>query len=321
MRTADQAGHQAPTAVIFPGQGTQRPGMGRAWQPSQSWPLAGQISAWTGVDVEYLLLGADEGELRRTDRAQLAVFTVGVMAHAEALRLGALAAPVGYAGHSLGEYTALYAAGALSLRAAAALVARRGAAMLRAGLRNPGAMAAVAGEDAGPAPAAELVAACQRAGHRVWVASYNSPRQVVLSGTAAGIAAAEPLAGAMGLRYAPLPVGGAFHSPLMAPATRRLRRALRATPFAAVHAPVVANIDGRPYRGGDAWPRLLAAQLTSAVRWESCVRALTGPLGARRLLELGPGGTLGGLARRIDPALPVDSARTPDQLLALASLA
>jgi [acyl-carrier-protein] S-malonyltransferase len=317
VQTAYQAGHQTPVAVIFPGQGTQRPGMGRAWQASESWPLAEQISAWTGVDVEHLLLDADESELQRTDRAQLSVFTVGVMAHAEARRLGTLDSVVGYAGHSLGEYVALYAAGALGLREAAALVAKRGAAMLHAARRRPGAMAAVMGENIAPAHAEQLVAACQRAGHRLWVANYNSPQQVVLSGTAAGIAAAEPLADAMGLRYGPLPVGGAFHSPLMAPAARRLRRALRVTSFAALHAPVVANVDGRPYESGEVWPELMVAHLTSAVRWEACVRTLTGPLGARRLLELGPGRTLGGLARRIDPALPVDSGRTPDQLVAL----
>lgn len=321
MQTVYQAGHQAPVAVIFPGQGTQRPGMGRAWQDSESWPLAERIGAWTGVDVEHLLLDADESELQRTDRAQLSVFTAGVMAYAEALRLGALDSAVAYAGHSLGEYVALYAAGALGLREAALLVAERGAAMLRAARRHPGAMAAVIGENADPGSAEQLVAVCQRAGHRVWVANYNGPHQVVLSGTSAGIAAAEPLADAMGLRYGQLPVGGAFHSPLMAPAARRLRRALCVTPFAAIHAPVVANVDGRPYECGEVWPKLMAAQLTGAVRWEACVRTLTGTLGARRLLELGPGRTLGGLARRIYPSLPVDSVRTPDQLVALTSTA
>jgi len=317
MRTAEEAGQATPIALVFPGQGTQQPGMGRAWRECESWALAGQIGAWTGVDVEHLLLRAGEEELRRTDRAQLSVFTLGVLAHAEASRLGALDSVVAHAGHSLGEYAALYASGALGLREAALLVAERGAAMLRAARRRAGTMTAVIGENAGTGDAEDLVKACRRAGYRLWVANRNGPHQVVLSGTFRGIAAAEARATAAGLRCGQLPVGGAFHSPLMAPAARRLRRALRSTPFSAVHEPVVANIDGRPYVHGRVWPVLMTAQLTGAVNWEACMRTLTGTLGARRLLELGPGRTLAGLARRIDPSLPVISARTPQQLAEL----
>lgn len=233
------------------------------------------------------------------------MFTLGVLAHAEASRLGALDSVVAYAGHSLGEYTALYASGALGLREAVLLVAERGAAMLQAARRRPGAMAAVIGENAGTGGAEELVEACRQAGDQLWVANHNGPHQVVLSGTSSGIVAAEARATAAGLRCGQLPVGGAFHCPLMAPAARRLRRALRTTPFAAVHAPVVANVDGRSYVHGKVWPKIMTAQLTGTVRWEECMRTLTGTLGARRLLELGPGRTLAGLATRIAPALPV----------------
>jgi [acyl-carrier-protein] S-malonyltransferase len=314
MRTAEEAGQDAPAAVVFPGQGAQQPGMGKAWRESESWPLTEQIAAWTGVDIEHLLLTADESELRRTDCAQLGVFTVGVLAYAEASRSGALAPVVAYAGHSLGEYTALYAAGAVGLREAALLVAERGAAMLEAARRHPGTMAAVTGENAGSGGGEQLAAACRRAGHQVWVANHNGPHQVVLSGTYPGIAAAEELAADTNLRCGQLPVGGAFHSPLMAPAARRLGHVLSATPFAAVHAPVVANIDGRPYTHGGLWPGLMTAQLTGAVRWDACMRTLTETLGARRLLALGLGRTLAGLAKRIDPSLSVVSVRTPDQL-------
>jgi [acyl-carrier-protein] S-malonyltransferase len=100
----------------------------------------------------------------------------------------------------------------------------------------------------------------------------------------------------------------------MAPAARRLERALRGTPFAGVHAPVVANIDGLPHTLGEVWPGLMTAQLTGAVRWDACMRTLTETLGARRLIALGLGRTLAGLARRIDPSLSVVSVRTPDQL-------
>jgi [acyl-carrier-protein] S-malonyltransferase len=320
MRTAEVAGQEAPAAVIFPGQGAQQPGMGKAWRECESWPLTGQIAAWTGADIEHLLLTADENELRRTDCAQLGVFTIGVLAYGEASRFGALTSVVAYAGHSLGEYTALYAAGALGLREAALLVAERGAAMLEAARRHPGAMAAVTGENAGTGGGEQLALACRRAGHRIWVANHNGPHQVVLSGTCQGIAAAEELAADMNLRCGQLPVGGAFHSPLMAPAARRLGRALRTTPFAPVHAPVVANIDGRPYTRGEVWPGLMTAQLTGAVRWDAGMRTLTETLGARRLLALGLGRTLAGLAKRIDPSLSVVSVRTPDQLADVAQV-
>jgi len=315
---AEQEYGRIPTGVVFPGQGAQKPGMGRAWTETPSWSLVGDISAWIGVDVAHLLLEAGESELRRTDRAQLAVFTVGVLAHAEAVRLTALGEVVGYAGHSLGEYTALYASGAIGLREAAMLVAERGAAMLRAARRRPGAMAALVGEGSGTGGAEKLAQACRDSGFGVWVANLNGPGQVVLSGTEAAIAAVENRSAASGLRCVRLEVAGAFHSPLMAPAARRLRRALSATPFAPAHAPVVANVDARGHTDGAQWLNLMTAQLTSAVRWEECVRTLADGLGARRLVELGPGRTLSGLAARLDPPVPAASANTPLRLAELA---
>lgn len=306
-----------PAAVVFPGQGTQQPGMGRPWRDTPSWALVKEIGGWTGVDAEALLLTADADELRRTDRAQLAVFALEVVVHAEAERAGVLDEVAGYAGHSLGEFAALYAAGAIGLRACALLVAERGAAMHEASAVTPGTMTALMGEAVADGGGERLAAECRAAGHEVWVANLNSPQQVVLSGTVAGVEAAERAAGGLALRCARLEVGGAFHSPLMLAAEKRLRAALAETPFADPSAPVVSGVDGRAHAEGTEWRELMADQLTGAVRWEEGVRTLAGPLGARRVLELGPGRTLSGLCARIAPELPAQSIRTPDRLAEL----
>ncbi|GAA1967556.1 ACP S-malonyltransferase [Catenulispora subtropica] len=302
--------------ILFPGQGTQRPGMGRPWQQTEAWALIGDMSEWTGVDLAWLLLEADAGELRRTDRAQLAVFAAGVLAHAEAGRLGLLSGAVAYAGHSLGEYVALYAAGAIRLKDAAHLVAERGGAMREAAAARPGAMAAV--KDAVAQDVEGVLGACRAAGFEVWSANLNAPNQVVVSGTDDGVAAAcERVEEDLGARWVRLDVGGAFHSPLMEPAAKRLWSALRHAGFAAEHAPVVANVDARTHVDGADWPRLMEQQLTAPVRWEECVRTLIGKMGCGRFLELGPGRTLGGLAARIDARIPAVSAGTPEALAAL----
>lgn len=304
----------SPAAVVFPGQGTQKPGMGRPWQETSSWVLVKEISAWTRIDVEALLLTADAGRLRRTDRAQLAVFALEVVIHAEAEHAGILDSVVGYAGHSLGEFAALYAAGAIGLRECALLVAERGAAMHEASAVTPGAMAALMGEAVADCGGERIALACREAGYEVWVANLNSPQQVVLSGTEEGIAGAERVAADLALRCVRLEVDGAFHSPLMFPADKRLRAVLTDTPFVDPSVPVVSGVDGRVHTKGARWRELMADQLTGAVRWEECVRTLTGPLGARRVLELGPGRTLSGLVERIAPEFTVRSIRTPDHL-------
>lgn len=302
------------TAVVFPGQGTQRPGMGRPWRRTPSWNLVREIGDWTGVDAEALLLTADADELRRTDRAQLAVFALEVVIHAEAARAGLLGAVVGYAGHSLGEFAALYAAGVVGLRECALLVAERGAAMLEAAAVTPGAMTALVGEGVTGGGGERLASACRAAGHAVWVANLNSPQQVVLSGTVAGVEAAERTAAQLGLRCVRLDVGGAFHSPLMLAAEKRLRAALAETDFADPVVPPVSGVDGRAHPDGSTWRELMARQLTEVVHWAECVRTLAGSLGASRVLELGPGRTLSELVARIDPDLPASTVRTPEQL-------
>ena len=299
-------------ALLFPGQGVQREGMGEPWRDCESWPLVERVSEWTGVDVEELLLRTDGEALRRTDLAQIAVFTTGMLAFREARRAGALDGVAACAGHSLGEYAALVAAGALSLRDGAQLVAARGRAMRACAERSPGTMAVVLGGDAEAVEA--IVAEAAASAGPVWAANFNSRDQVVVSGRAAGVAAAVGLATERGLKAIDLPVSGAFHTPLMAPAAESLRRALAAAAFAPRHLAVVANVDARPHAGKSDWRDLLVRQLTGPVRWEQSLHTLTRTLDCRRLVELGTGRTLAGIARRNGSAPEVVSAESPDAL-------
>ncbi|WP_331723500.1 ACP S-malonyltransferase [Streptomyces sp. NBC_00122] len=301
---------QRQTGLVFPGQGTQREGMGEPWRDTPSWKITEEISDVTGEDLPRLLLHTSDARLRRTDLAQLAVFTVAVVAHAEAVRRDALGGPVAAcAGHSLGEYAALTAAGALTVGAAAALVAVRGRAMRHAAEERPGTMGVLVA-----APLDEVAALASRVraeGPDVWVANVNAPGQTVVSGSAEGIDRIEAEAPSIGAKMIRLTVGGAFHSPYMAAAADSLRTALEHTPFAPAHLPVVANADAEAYGGGADWPGLATRQLTSPVLWEPSVRTLVGPLGCRRLVELGPGRTLAGLIRRIAPGTEVVSLDSP----------
>ncbi|WP_406386698.1 ACP S-malonyltransferase [Streptomyces sp. NBC_01618] len=298
---------------MFPGQGTQKERMGEPWRETPSWELTGEVSEAVGEDLPELLLRTPGEQLRRTDLAQLAVFTVSVVAHAEAVRRDALGGtPVACAGHSLGEYAALTAAGALTVSATAKLVAARGRAMRRAAEAREGTMGVLVA-----APREEVAALAGRLredGLEVWVANVNAPGQTVVSGSLDGIARIEEEAPSIGAKLIRVQVGGAFHSPYMAPAADVLAAALKDSAFAPAHLPVVANADAEPHTDGAAWPELSARQLTSPVLWERSVRTLVGTLGCRRLVEIGPGRTLAGLIRRIVPDTEVVSVDTPAAL-------
>ncbi|MER5361454.1 ACP S-malonyltransferase [Streptomyces sp. NPDC002785] len=307
-----------PIGLVFPGQGTQRQGMGEPWRDTAAWSLVGEVSRHCGEDVEELLLSTPTDTLRRTDLAQLSVFTVSLMAHAEAARCGALDGAVACAGHSLGEYAALAAAGVLTLPDAVALVADRGRAMRDVAQLRPGTMGVLVGAGL---PEAEALAAEVRAeGLDAWVANVNAPGQIGLSGSEDGIGRAAELAPGVAAKLIRLSVGGAFHSPFMAPAAERLARTLREVRFAPGHLPVVANVDAEPYTGDGNWPELAVRQLVSPVRWEESVRTLTGRLGCRRLVELGPGRVLTGMIRRIAPDVEVTAVDGPGVLRDLAAV-
>jgi len=297
-------------AFTFPGQGSQRPGMGRPWTEHPSWEVVEEASSVGGRDVARLLLDADQDELTLTANAQLATFVLSLVVLDAIERVGI--EPTMCAGHSLGEYTALAASGALGFEEGVRLVIERGEAMHHAAEDRPGTMAAVMGADDDA-----VEAACQRAEAEVWVANYNAPGQVVIAGTAEAVEAAGVIAKELGARrIVPFPVAGAFHTALMAPARSWLRKALADTEFSAPEVPVVANVDARTHPAPDEWRNLLSAQLCSPVRWRQSLETLGG-LGATRLVEVGPGGVLTGLARRSLPGAAAVAVATPDDLVGL----
>lgn len=300
-------------AFTFPGQGSQRPGMGRPWLDHPSWEVVEEAVEVSGRDVVRLLVDADQEELTRTANAQLATFVLSLVILDAIERVGI--EPSVCAGHSLGEYSALVASGALAYEDGVRLVVERGEAMHDAAEERPGTMAAILGADDDA-----VEAACQRAEGEVWVANYNAPGQVVIAGTAESVEAASALAKEAGARKVmPMQVAGAFHTALMAPARARLRKALSDTHFNDPETPVVANVDARTHGEASEWPSLLSAQLCSPVRWRQSLTVLGG-MGAEPLVELGPGGVLSGLARRTlksTTALAVQRPEEVDELLSI----
>jgi [acyl-carrier-protein] S-malonyltransferase len=296
-------------AWLFPGQGAQRPGMGAPWVGTPAWAVVDRVSDAAGRDVGALLLDADAETLQATRNAQLATFTLSLVALAAWRdRTGdAALEAAAFAGHSLGEYTALVAAGALSEEGGTRLVLERGEAMQDAADAALGTMAALLGLDA--AVVAGLVGEVDGC----WVANDNAPGQVVVSGTPAGVAAAGEVVRAAGGKVMALPVGGAFHSPLMAPAATRLEAALAAASFADARVPVVANVDATAHTEGAGWPARLSAQLSEPVRWRASLHTLAG-LGIDRFVELGPGSALAGMVKRTVPAAARASVATPADL-------
>ena len=277
---------------MYPGQGTQQPGMGEAWVDHPSWELVTEASEVTDRDVARLLLTADADELTETRNSQLATFVMSMVVLDAVTRLGTEAA--GHAGHSLGEYSALTASGVLDFGDAVALVAERGDAMQAAAEEREGTMAAVLGltdDD-------DVQIACNRAPGEVWLANHNAPGQAVIAGTPEAIDTAATVARELGAkRVMPLQVGGAFHTPFMAPARDRLTKAIDRTEFRDPLGTVIANVDAAPHNRGHQWPDLLKAQLTSPVRWRQTLVALS-DAGFTTFVELGPGEVLGRLVKR-----------------------
>jgi len=272
--------------------------MGRPWAEHESWELVDEASEVAERDVARLLLDADADELKDTRNAQLCTFVASLVVLDATERMGL--EPSYCAGHSLGEYTALCATGALGFDEGVRLVNERSEAMHHAGNDNPGTMAAVLGLDD------DLVeVACRRADADVWVANFNAPGQVVIAGSPEGVAAAGVVAKELGAKkIMPLAVSGAFHTPFMAPARDRLRKAIADANPRDTEVPVVSNVDAAPHDKGDEWSSLLSAQLSSPVRWKHCLLTLASR-GVTQFVELGPGGVLTGMTKRT-----VDNART-----------
>jgi [acyl-carrier-protein] S-malonyltransferase len=289
--------------------------MGAPWRDHAAWEVVEAAEAALGEPLAHLLLAESAEGLARTRDSQLAVLVTSLVAWAATRP--SLPDPVAFAGHSLGQITALIASGALALDEGVLLAARRAEVTQAAADRHPGRMAALIG--AGEQQAAE---ACAAAPDECWVANDNAPGQIVIAGTPSGIERATKAAEGLGVRRVmPLRVDGAFHTPLMQDAADALTAALAGVNFAAPAAPVVANTDARPYASAEGWPARLALHLVSPVLWRLSMVTLTAELGATRLVEAGAGSMLAGLAKRTVPGVPVHCVGTPADIPTLSEVA
>lgn len=281
--------------------------MGKPWVDHESWELVTEASEIAGRDVGDLLLNADAETLKDTRNAQLTTFVSSLMVLDAVERLGF--EPSLCAGHSLGEYTALTANGALGFDDGVRLVIERAAAMHDAGIKSPGVMSAVLGLDD-----EHVETACRRADSDVWVANFNAPGQVVIAGSPTGVQLASEHAKELGAkRIMALPVSGAFHTPLMASARDRLREAIAAAKPRDSDVPIVSNVDAKAHSHGNEWTTLLSAQLSSPVRWKQCLETMF-ESGIKNFVELGPGGVLTGMAKRTIELARTLSISTPEEL-------
>lgn len=299
-------------AVVFPGQGAQAQGLGVPWADEPAWALVAEAEEAAGAPLARLLLDAPPEELSRTREAQLVVFLASLLAwQVTAADLERRGEPVvAFAGHSLGQMTALVAAGALPLAEGCRLAVRRAEHTQAAADARSGRLAALLG-----ATADQAEEACGVAPEACWVANDNGPGQVVIGGTPEGVEAASAKAKDLGVkRVMPLNVGGAFHTPLMQPAADAFAADLATATFSDIAVPVVSNTDARPYTDAGGWPGRLSEQLIRPVRWAETMPALTA-LGATAVVEVGPGSTLTGLAKRALPGVTLRNVAVPDDLL------
>ena len=277
------------TAYIFPGQGSQFPGMAQDLYPLHR-ELMEKANSILGFRITDVMFEGSADELKATRVTQPAIFL-----HSVVLALAMHERPDMVAGHSLGEFSALVAAGAMNFEDGLRLVAIRAAEMQKCCEKAPGAMAAIIKL---PDQVIEEVCASIPG---VVPANYNSPGQVVISGEEAAVDRACALLKEKGAKRAlKLPVSGAFHSPLMEPARAELARAIEATPFHKPECPVYQNVSALPTTDPEQIKSNLLLQLTSPVRWTQTVRNMAAD-GAARFVELGPGEVLGGLVKRILP--------------------
>jgi len=304
--------------LLFPGQGSQAPGMGK--DLAERFPAARDVFAAAddavGAPLSRLCFEGPADELTLTLNAQPALLTHGAAVWA-VVRESLAGKVVAAAGHSLGEFTAYHAADALALPQAVQLVRRRGELMFQAGERRPGAMAAILGNL--KVPIEDICdGASAQAGLAV-PANYNCPGQIVISGEVAGVERAMELAKDAGAKPVRLNVSGAFHSPLMADAAEGLQQALDLAPFADPRFPVYANVNAQPVEDAALARRLLVQQLTSPVQWMREMESLAALHPDALYVEMGPGSVLKGLARKIAPSLKVigcGTAADVDALLA-----
>jgi [acyl-carrier-protein] S-malonyltransferase len=307
--------------LLFPGQGSQKPGMGKdlaAAFPSAA-TIFQQADETLGFALSQLCFDGPDDELVATRNAQPALLTHGAAVWAtvaDRVRPHVRAA----AGHSLGEFTAYHSAGSFAFPDALRLVRRRGELMFESGAKRPGAMAAILGLSE-----ANVEAACTRALEvgDVVPANYNTPEQLVISGEIAAVECAMVIAKELGAKRAiRLNVSGAFHSPLMEEAAAGLKVALDAAPIAASDFPVYSNVSSYPSAGSADAKKLLLRQLTSPVRWTDLVRHIAEDIPNALYVEIGPGSVLSTMVKRIVPGsrtMTVGTAAEVDQLIGVLS--
>src|SRR5712664_936546 len=300
-------------AFLYPGQGSQQPGMGAdlLTDPEVS-DLCDKCASAGEIDLRRLLTTADDDELRLTQNAQPALCFMGIGLTILLRRRGI--EPVAAAGHSVGEYAALAAAGSVTAPQVIKAVVERGRAMADAAPAGTTSMAAVLGLDA---QAIEVALAGM---NDAWPANYNTPTQTVIAGTRTGLEVATQrlqLAGAK--RVIPLNVSAAFHTPLMAPAAERVRAALDRIEWRTPRITVMANLTGRPHLDGDRIPHVMEMQLRSPVRWAACVQGLV-EMGCDTFVEVGPKRALTGMMRELAPGAKALAVSTPAAIADLAGL-
>ena len=274
---------------LFPGQGSLASGAGLQWQESKHWNQIGNISEASGIDVASLLTTASSEEVVRTDNAQIATFALSTIGYLELLDKGIR--PRYLLGHSLGEFSALVASGLLSIEDGAKLIGVRGAAMLRCATTTEGSMVALMGGEEGALENLKTL-------ENVWIANINGTGQIVVSGSRAGLDDLMSRNKELGWKRAtPLPVGGAFHSPLMSPAQDELDAALANIEWRTTDSVLIANVDGNVHTTAQDWKELLSRQLTSPVQFLDAT--LTLPQSVTKTIEMPPSGVLTGLTKRI----------------------
>ncbi len=308
-------------AFVFPGQGSQYVGMGQAL--AEAFPAArgalDEADAALGGGLLKLMFEGPEEQLRKTANTQPAILAASIAVHRVLVKEagGAFRLPAFYAGHSLGEYSALVAAGAMSLQDGVRAVRARGTFMQEAVPAGEGAMAAILGLDPQRVKEACAEAREQEPGKVVEPANYNSPEQTVIAGHAPAVDRAIAASKARGAKRAlPLPVSAPFHCSLMSPVQPRLTEVLATVQFRQPNAPVIANATAEPNTDPARIVPLLLTQVTSPVRWGATVQKMA-LNGVDTLIELGPGKVLCGLARRIDKGLRAYPVEDPEGLAAV----